>query len=365
MSRPLETPPRSESGPGRAFGPPFCVLCFFLGLVVACLAIGRCLPFPDVPGIRQKLDWLAAHGDDFDVIFIGSSRVEQQIIPSEFDRAAASLGCPVRSFNAGMPAMVPPEDSYVLEQILQRPHRRLRWVFLESMPLGGQFDAALVGTGRMDYWHDARRMRLLTRRAMADLLRAWQEREARPQTWLGQCGHIMEGWWSHLQSFATRGSNYGRGAVLLSWQLRGPRKPSRYDNGGPAGDGWIPSEPRFMQGELLSAYERQLAALRENPRGHLEDRLSEDALRSTLALLRGHGIEAILFLPPTLATAQFYPAPTPESAPLFDLSDVGRYPELYATENRKDGVHLNLAGAGIFTRELAALFAERARALPP
>src|SRR6202044_3122926 len=142
----------------------------------ACLVIERSLPFPDVPGIRPKLDWLAAHGDDFDVIFIGSSRVEQQIIPSEFDQTAASLGCPVRSFNAGMPAMVPPEDSYVLEQILRRPHRRLRWVFLEVMPLGGQFDAALAGTGRMDYWHDVRRMRLLTRRAVADVLRVWQER---------------------------------------------------------------------------------------------------------------------------------------------------------------------------------------------
>ena len=84
-----------------------CVCCFFAGLVLASLAIGRCLPFPDVPGIRQKLDWLARHGDDFDVVFLGSSRVEQQIIPEEFDHAAASLGHPVRSFNAGMAAMVP------------------------------------------------------------------------------------------------------------------------------------------------------------------------------------------------------------------------------------------------------------------
>jgi hypothetical protein len=334
--------------------------CFLGALGAACAFFAAILPFPDVPGIRQKLDWLAAQGDDFDVVFLGSSRVEQQIIPSVFDETAAALGHPVRSFNAGMPAMVPPEDSYVLEQILARPHRRLRWVFVEVMPFGGQFDAALAGTGRMDYWHDAARMGLLTKRTLVDLRRAWGERISHRQTWFGQCVHLLAVWWSHVESCGTRGLNYGRGAVLLSWRLHG-KKASHYDGGGPGGDGWLPAEPHFMQGELLAGYERQFAALRENPPSRYEEALSEDSLRDKVDLLRRHGVEPILFLPPTLANSQFYPSATLTSAPFFDLSDMNRYPNLYAAKNHKDGVHLNVAGAEIFTRELAARFVEQVR----
>ena len=314
-----------------------------------------------MPIVHQKLDWLAAHGDDFDVIFIGSSRVEQQIIPEVFDHTAAALGHPVRSFNAGISAMVPPEDYYVIEQILRRPHHRLRWAFIELMPLGGQFDPLLEGTGRMDYWHDARRMRLLTRRAVVDFARNWRERATRPRIWRQVSVDLIGSWWNHLQHFATNAANYGRGASLLAARFHGRKKPSRYDEGGPAGDGWAdPPGFQFMEGERLAAYERQFALARENPRAHVQDDLSEESLRDVIELLRGQGVETILFLPPTLAPSQFYPARLWESVSLFDLSDIARYPELYATANYKDGVHLNLDGSRIFSRELATLFAEHA-----
>ena len=62
-------------------------------------------------------------------------------------------------------------------------------------------------------------------------------------------------------------------------------------------------------------------------------------------------------MPPTLANSEFFSTGSLAGVPVFDFSDIDRYPELYATENHKDGVHLNLAGAEIFSRELAALFA--------
>lgn len=361
MTQPQTIPP-TRIAPRLFFQPLACVFCFFAGLMLASLVIGRCLPFPDVPGIRQKLDWLSKHGDDFDVVFIGSSRVEQQIIPEEFDRTAASLGHPVRSFNAGMAAMVPPEDSYVLDEILRRPHRRLRWVFLEIMPLGGQFDAALAGTGRMDYWHDLRRMQLLTQRAIEDVARAC----GRAKSAKSRCeefDHIALGWCRHLQSFVTRGTNLGRGAVLLASHLRRGKKTTHYDDGGPRHDGWVPTKPMFMSGKLLDDYEHQFAALSGNPSRHTGDPVSEEALRSNIELLRRHGIETVLFLPPTLANSEFFPTGALGGVPVFDFSDIDRYPELYATGNHKDGVHLNLAGAEIFSHELASFFAGQTQAI--
>jgi hypothetical protein len=260
-----------------------------------------------------------------------------------------------------MAAMVPPEDSYVLEQILERPHRRLRWVFLEIMPLGGQFDVALAGTGRMDYWHDVRRMQLLTRRTTEDFAREW-ERAKSVASHLEEMGHIAEGWWRHLQSFVTRTTNLGRGAVLLSSRFRSGKKSTHYDDGGPRHDGWAPMKPMFMSGKLLDDYERRFAALSGNASRHSSDPVSDGALRRNIELLRRHGIETVLFLPPTLASSQFFPTGSLGSVPVFDFSDIDKYPELFATGNHKDGVHLNLAGAGIFSRELAELFAEQTKA---
>ncbi|MEI9892817.1 MAG: hypothetical protein WDN28_02590 [Chthoniobacter sp.] len=82
----------------------------------------------------------------------------------------------VRSFNAGVAAMVPPEDGYYLDQILRGPHRRLRWVVLEIMPLGAQADPTLAGTGRFTYWHDWPRTRLLTQFCLGDCAKIWRGR---------------------------------------------------------------------------------------------------------------------------------------------------------------------------------------------
>ena len=81
-------------------------------------------------------------------------------------------------------------------------------------------------------------------------------------------------------------------------------------------------------------------------------------------LLRRHGVKTILFLPPALTHFHFYPMHTLESTPLFDLSAPSENQDLYDAANRRDGVHLNLAGADLFTRKLATRFAEYAKAFP-
>jgi hypothetical protein len=261
--------------------------------------------------------------------------------------------------------MSPPEDAFVLEQILRRPHRRLRWVFMELMPLRGQFDPMLLGTERMEYWHDVRRMWLLTRRAEEEFMGLWPEHATHPQIWRDLCARLITDWWKHLQSFATGALNYGRGAALLSRYFHDKKKSSRDDEAGPAGDGWVvPQEPQAIPAEQLATYERRLAAMRDNPPPHVGDQLNEESLRHTIDLLRRNGVKSILFLPPTLSHFQFYPVHTLESIPLFDLSDLPGNQDLYDVANRRDGVHLNLAGADLFTRKLATRFAEYVKASP-
>ncbi len=329
---------------------------FLAAFVGSCGVLHRLMPFPDVPIVRPKLERLASHGDEFDVIFLGSSRVAHQIVPAVFDRAVAESGRKVRSFNAGVPAMVPPEDGYVLDEILQRPHRRLRWVFLELQPLAAQSDSTLAGTGRMDYWHDWPRMWLMSKLAVADCAHAWSVPAERRREKLGQA---LERWWEHLRLFAENSTNYGRGAALAGRATsRKKVKRSKLEGGGEAGDGWaIPSGGMNMAGQLLADYERAQALLRQTGRRRFADPVGEEALWRKLDTLRARGITPILMIPPTLATEQFFPERLRESGVVvLDFSDPALHPEFYATPNRKDGVHLNLQGAELFSRALAKGF---------
>ena len=88
-------------------------------------------PFREVPGLREKWDFWRKHKDEFDTVFIGTSRTFRGINPARFDELTKAAGKPTHSFNFGVDAMLPPEDAYVADYILRDPPKNLRWVFLE------------------------------------------------------------------------------------------------------------------------------------------------------------------------------------------------------------------------------------------
>src|SRR5947209_3135519 len=98
---------------------------------VATSAIIHSLLPPIVPeGIAAKLEFFAQHKDEFDTLLVGTSSIYYSISPEIFDRITRESGLPTRTFNFGIDAMHPPENFYVLDQILKtRPHH-LKWVFL-------------------------------------------------------------------------------------------------------------------------------------------------------------------------------------------------------------------------------------------
>jgi hypothetical protein len=83
------------------------LLTFGATFILSCAAIGRFLPFPDVPVVRTKFAHFAAHRDDYDTLFLGSSHFYYQVIPSVFDTLTAGSEHPTRSFNAGFAGLRP------------------------------------------------------------------------------------------------------------------------------------------------------------------------------------------------------------------------------------------------------------------
>ena len=342
---------------------------WMLGFTLTAWIAGRWLPPAELPPVvREKLTHLDGHGDDYDAIFIGSSRVEYHIIPTIFDRSAAGKGLVVKSFNAGVAAMGPPEDGYMLDQILRRPHRRLRWVLIELAPFSSGQNPGLLGTDRIGYWHDWERLILVSKRALNQFRKVQFSAAKRRRTpWADRMAAYVKpltDWMDDVRLFTRKSISLGRGATLAARIVTPPALNSDAVGTplGRYGDGWsfAGEDRQRISGAELAKYERAYAERLETPsRKDSEDALSHEALDRLLAKVARAGAQAILIAPPTPTKRHYFPPPEREQTlAIFDFSDVRAYPDLFKTENRQDIEHLNAAGAEVFSRILAQRFVE-------
>ena len=344
------------------------------GITFTAWIAGMCLPDRELPWfVRQKIAHLAQHGDEYDVVFLGSSRMQFHIMPSVFDRCMAERGLDLKSFNAGVAAMTPPEDAYVLDEILRHPHGRLRWIFIELAPLRSVIDLERMGTERTEYWHDWERFILVTKRAIQHAGQVRKSPGPGPaglrQEQIEAYVRLLTDWAAHVRIFAAKSVHFGRGAVLAGGVVI-PKRKKRIkadDALGTYGDGWSHSgEARQrMSGETLAAYEHaHTERLQRRARKDTEDGVSDEALEILLAKVRRAGAVPILIVPPTPVEGHYFPPPDrARELAILDFSDVNEYPDLFRNENRQDINHLNAAGADVFTRILADRFLEIAQPL--
>jgi hypothetical protein len=226
------------------------------------------------------------------------------------------------------------------------------------MPVSPGVGRGFVGTIRASYWHDWERTRLMGKRFLQDCAQTrdslgkradiswleWGRAYARP------LGLGLES----LRLFAEASTSLGRGAVLASRRLsHEPAKRSKLE------DAWIhPTGDESMKGKELAEFESAWASLQQNPR-RLEsgDPVSKEALGILLGKLAKIGVTPVFLIPPTLNSRQFFPDMLrAQSLMVFDFSDPQLYPEFFVPNHRSDNVHLNAAGAEIFTRAIALRF---------
>ena len=272
-----------------------------LGLALSSRLASMGLPPAELPStLREKLAHLAAHGGEYDAIFVGSSRIQNHLMPALFDRLTAEGGKAVKSFNAGVSSMHTPEDGWFLEQILARKPARLRWVFLE-----------------IDFFERQR-----------DCI-------------------------DHLATFGQRQTQSGRGAQLFGrWRFAQTPEPMHWENLGENGDGFVPARTAHAGGEKIPARLASVLAARkkEPPAPSTADRVSQAVLGEAIAQIRRAGAV------PTAENAH--------RSAVVDLCQPGKFPDLYDARYRVDTSHFTAQGAEIFTRLVAARFLEIARAAP-
>ncbi|MFO1029935.1 MAG: hypothetical protein U1F60_02545 [Planctomycetota bacterium] len=107
------------------------VVVFLAALAATALGIRRLDTEPVQSWMRMKLDHFAAVGDQYDTVFVGSSRLNFGLDPERFDARMAELGQPTRSYNLAFGGMRQHDFTWVLAWLAEHRPPKLRRVLVE------------------------------------------------------------------------------------------------------------------------------------------------------------------------------------------------------------------------------------------
>ena len=335
--------------------------------LIACVGLHTVLPFPEIDdGVSQKFRFLSAHKDEFDTLFIGSSRVYFQISPAIFDRVTRESGTPTHSFNFGIGGMYLPESAYLLEQILNLKPRNLRWIFIEYDELQTKWSTENQSSRRALYWADWKRVSLLLRKLTdAGTGPLWLPNPAKlREIILGQKDekNTRSLLTFYAAQFQKNYTNVARAADVPDYFLSRDTSERRANYLGAASDGYV-TKPNRMSPSQAAAYERGLAAAMAQSDRRPISPYAVEAYRQCAQEVRGIGAAPIFLITPS--TTQLNIACSESAGPpgvVMAFNNPRAYPSLYRSSARRDGQHLTKSGAEEFTRIVAANFVELARA---
>lgn len=336
---------------------------FLGGLILACVAIGAALPFPEIPLVTAKIEFFRQHANEYDTLFLGSSRIYHQIIPSLFDQLTAERGLKTKSFNAAIDGMRPPELNYYIDQLLAAHPQHLRYIFIENGGVRVPLDPEKGVTIRDVYWHDFKRMCLIIRATAAQMHPPKKRLRQRLATLAEPLSEIAD----HAALFVRNFVNLGRAGAFME-----PLLPhSEFDTHGPAlgpnRDGYRNTgrEEKILP-QNLKVLEEGLAARQTKPFTiDYGDPESQRAFESLLATFEKRGVTTVQVIPPTTGSRKFHLKSEATSGRIvLDYSNLDKYPDLFDPKYRIDTDHLNHEGAQIFTRIVVEEFCARAQRQP-
>ena len=314
------------------------------------------VPHRYVEGYDEERRAIASQAETLDVVFLGTSRLDNGISPEAFEQAAAELGWQVHTYNASVDNLNLPEQSRVVDDLFAIPGFHPELVILEPAFRLGR-DLQNVTSTRSVYFNDLRGFELSLRTTLSTRRRFIAKAYNTSLVGLG---------------FAIHGLNYGR---LSDAIFPGDRRPGRNPllDDALARRGHSHGEASFGASEARASFLSSVSGRADEYRA-----LAAQAAESSPALppaefeifaglaqrVREHGAEPLYVLPPKyvipqaiyrdrnhglVRSAQLAPA----QLPLLSYLDHAAAPELYAQGHWVDMNHLDSRGARIFSRRLA------------
>ena len=305
-----------------------------LGFLATCALLGRVLDGrPELrllPGSieERKLHEFRQHEHEYDLVYVGTSRVHRGFDPEAFDARLAQLGRAVRSFNFGLVGLGFLEQRYLVEWILAERPARLRWLLLDPTDVDVVMHRANNYTMRDVAWH--------TPALTAEGVRAaW--RSERPRADKLELTRL------HLLHALKRLVNLGTGAALLAPWIGGVEQAAL----DPRGFGGVEVSETPRDPEARAA--REPALVWPSP-------LLWESQRALPALAAARGLRTRFVLPPTPRPLNaFRKAAERGDLPELVLYGPDDFPAVFADREQTfyDASHLNRHGARLFSRRLA------------
>lgn len=326
------------------------VLCFLLGLCLGIEAL-RALPEPKISESAGALEHLMKHGDNYDLIVVGSSVVRMHFIAGLFDKEMKKHGYRIKSFGFSRSSLHGGELDYYLERILELHHARLKWVVVDVSLK--QFRAVEEGNAykrRVIEWHAPRqywhlqRFVLATKKGPLRVIKALASPAAHALLRYAGVGVGIE---------ALR-----KGTLLHEYGKVVVKPRASFHPSASLERGQRKKMERYRQ-RLGAAHVRdtkELARLRLKPPVRPQTNEYADLFRDQI---EAHGLTAMFLLAPTLGDNRMNPhVKGKPDLRFFDFNQPRKYPELYDVNVRYDRIHLAWPGAQLFTKAFAARFAE-------
>jgi len=330
-----------------------------IGFFGAAAVMRGVIPWPVEYGLQAKWEYFREHKDEFDAVFLGTSRVFRGVDTPLIDAELARRGIRLHSFNFGVAGMRAFEQDFVLHRLLGLEPAHLEWVFMEGGPWTPRFKhPSLTYSSRSVFWHTPRQ----TLQALESVHRmdaSLSERLKLAAT--------------HLDLMLWRLCSYGQGRTLARKLLLHGADAARLANtmaiideqqGYQSGDQYTGRD--LMKGredlrEDPSDFEAQVARIEaENEAFPAPETVNRRAVRGQYEAASEHGVELVYVVDPGYegAPERLLLHREGEIPLLLNFNRPSLYPELYDVRNRFDEKHLNQHGAEAFSRILAATLAE-------
>ncbi|HED66640.1 MAG TPA: hypothetical protein ENJ09_13920 [Planctomycetes bacterium] len=301
-----------------------------------------------------KARHMAEHGDDYDVLFVGSSRVYRQIRPRVFDAECERAGAEVRSYNLGLAGMRFFEALRTAEALLSDPPASLDVLVLEGLDPDPRLREENLLSRREIAWHTPGLTWLALRRV-------WRRDEPLAEKLRETRGHLFQ--------FGCSFANVGTASALSDLLFGGPGPEEDRTPGGYLPLEKDPSETvtdrrrAFLEAlnENRSLLEERVAELEAEPRSVEPDALFADTLARLEGIAREAGVELVFVVLPPVEHRRPELVGAKERGcieHLADLSDPAEHPDFYLKlAERFDENHLKKNGAARLTKLVAAAVA--------
>lgn len=344
--------------------PPLGPTSFLVGLALAGFSAVAALlhplvPWPEERAMRAKYEEFAAHKDEFDAVYIGSSRVLRGIDPQVVDADIEARGRPFRSFNFGLAGMMALESDFVMRELLELAPARLRFVLFEANTWYGGFD---------DPWADPHSQRNVYWHTLPQTVKALET------LWLSDkpAWERMRLAGTHVETMVWKLVNYGQGSRILA-RIRGtdadeiaaeiPVEEIAQGRGYQPLEVLTDHNHLQNRADFLAAWDKYAQMIAEIPAANAAPTTLATynfrALREQQNAVKSHGAELIYVVMPSmrgspdpmaLHTASHVPV-------LFHFNQPAKYPFLYELDRLQDAWHPSRLGTEALSHLIAASLA--------